>query len=59
MTAGRLQSIDPCRRLVGTEEAADGGTEAGMGVSYQAFAITVGDAPPPVAFEVEEEAGGE
>ena len=25
-----------------------------MGISYQAFAITDGRAPPPVAFELEE-----
>ena len=41
-------------RLVATEEAADGGVAAGMGVSYQAFAIMDGRSPPPVAFEVDE-----
>ncbi len=41
------------------EEGAEGGQGAGMGISYQAFAITDGSAPPPVAFELEEADGAD
>ena len=47
------------RRLVGVEAAAEGGQGAGMGISYQAFAITDSSVPPPVAFELDEADGAE